>query len=225
MEIIKSFKDVIEPIARDINPFPETMSAIGKVMGVKIRKSTEILINALKEISVDYQSLSEEEKEEFNLIVYNFQMKGIEGTARKNMELLADVISGMIKKKKVKVSTFRKFETILSTLTEDEIVVLGNMVKHENPLSSAEDKKFEKLSKKVGSVNRILLSLLRTGLVNMKSYPIKNGEKKDIKDKDSFLLKDSEGFYVSLEPVYNLTSLMDELLEYTDLIIKDREIK
>lgn len=150
------------------------------------------------------------EQEELISVFFRFQNSVIEGTARKNLHLLAIIINGMAEKNELKANNFNKYVNVLSDLSEDEITTLGIMAKHHPPgpnrYTHLRDKEITNV---VGIKSELLQqALIRTGLVSQSVTS----------EADADPMFDSNDIEVRNKNHYELTPLMDEILKYTDAI-------
>jgi hypothetical protein len=156
-----------------------------------------------------------------------------EGVARNNLRLMARVINGMAEKKELRAPSFLRYASILSSLSEEEITVLGIMAKDvakevrtytgemhlRDPLQVADAGKDE-LHRSGLEYRSIQQALLRTGLIAMDTVSETKQTKKPDTGQNMMYAsgrKDS-GFDIETKTsqTFRLTPLMVEVLEYTD---------
>jgi hypothetical protein len=153
--------------------------------------------------------------------IARFQRDAMEGIAKNNLHLLARTICGMGNKKALVASSFHKYADALSSLTVDEIVVLGCMASTEHGSSySCRGVLEEKYPNE--RWNMILQSLLRTGLIYYHQEISSEYKEPDYKEAIH-----GRGIEVNtdLSTDYYFTPLMRDILKYVDLIIYCQETK
>lgn len=147
-----------------------------------------------------------------------------EGVARNNLRLLARMINGMAEKNDLKAPTFLRYASVLASLTETEIDLLSTMVLEQ---ASCYEGCKHALNQKFGEdeAKAILQSLVRTGLVSFHS-----GLESEYKERRA---TEAEEHY-DVGPIvkyvetdfwtnYELTSLMSEILSYTEFFFEESE--
>ena len=151
-------------------------------------------------------------------IIARFQRDAMEGTAKNNLYLLARVIRGMGDKNELIAPCFSKYADALSSLTKDEIIIIGHM--------AAADGCFNEIKSdllKMYTEDRcimILQSLLRTGLIYF--YQGVEAEYKEPSYKEAIHGKGIEvetNFWTN----YSFTPVMEEILRYVDIVVADEE--
>ncbi len=145
-------------------------------------------------------------------ILHRYLRDASEGTARNNLLLLAKVINGMAVRKEISAPDFLRYSKVLNDLTEEEIFCIGEHIKK----CKEKGKDYTSVEPEQEITQEMLIVLVRTGLIHFYHNPettnefvytgIDDGENQDI---------------VKLNTEYQFTSLMDEILRYTDFIIKD----
>ena len=154
-------------------------------------------------------------------IYYRLYRDAMEGVAKNNLRLMCRVIQGMYDKDKLKSKSFLRFANILSDLSEEEIVFLGEESKEKEHSFTQDDLG---RSKEISNKNRLLQGLLRTGFftmdINTYSEAIKAGSMGLSEG-----LPDPQEDKVETETqmTFTATKLFEELLKYADLIIKDNQ--
>jgi hypothetical protein len=156
-----------------------------------------------------------------------------EGVARNNLRLMARVINGMAEKQKLKAPNFLRYASILSSLSEDEITVLGIMAKDvakevrtytgemvkRDPVE-VKDPGLSELKKSGLEYRSIQQALLRTSLVAMETVSeTKQTKKPDVGRNMMYTsAQEDSGFDIDTKTTqsFRLTSLMVEILKYTD---------
>ncbi len=138
-------------------------------------------------------------------IIARFQRDAMEGIAKNNLRLMARMIKGMAEKSELNASSFSRYANILASLTDKEIRILAVMTQFRDEVASnsgdvvkvklVKDKRHNALIGVTKQAEGHLQALMRTGLVNLKLD--------NIDDLDDSTRK------------YDLTKLMDEILEYT----------
>ncbi len=165
-------------------------------------------------------------------IIARYQRDAMEGVAKNNLRLMARVINGMAAKNELKASTFLKYANILASLTEDEITVLGIMLKYattphhkgmfspdpaKHPLENSDPEKDE-LRDTVKNYAAVQQALVRTGLV----YFSVNAEAGNdfVLDGGTFSDPNSGGLQMAINSKvqYQITPLAREIYEYADQI-------
>lgn len=181
------------------NPFyPEVLKFI---------KVVTLAICLKKLLSTKIQS---SKKKKFWARWTRYQRDAMEGAARNNLKLLAKTIKGMAKNNQLIAPNFLRYASILSVLTDDEIYVLGVMVREaksttENifPDASGVDTVTSYSAMNpgkntlAGKYDHVQQALVRTGLVQMHS-------------------KGMTSYQDQTTMNYSLTPLMVELLKYTE---------
>ena len=148
-------------------------------------------------------------------VIARFQRDAIEGVAKQNLYLLAQVIRGMSCKQKLTAPSFSKYADALSSLTEDEITVLGYMAKKEGFYASYN--KSWPVGLTGDQTDMILQALLRTGLVyfeqgvDAKYESLDRGAAPEV----------HTDYWIN----YSFTPFMKEILKYVDAVIFFREPK
>lgn len=155
-------------------------------------------------------------------IVARFQRDAMEGVARTNLRLMARVINGMAEKQELTAPSFLKYASILASLSDNEIVVLGIMttLNWETFIGPRGREKF--IAAGILNYEAIQQSLLRTGLVMMQTNTaVKRNT--DISSLNRIGDDEERQLSVQVTQVYTLTPLMDEILKYADFLIKDKD--
>jgi hypothetical protein len=137
-------------------------------------------------------------------IIYRYIRAAREGMARINLELLAKVIAGRKNKIQLKADDFLYYADIVSSLREDEIFLLGIMIRSNLTTEFSARGTLKKYFSE-HKIQEIFQSLLRTGLVTF--YHEINID--DNTDHKRFLKYDS-----SLSTDYYFTSLMEEIQNF-----------
>jgi len=199
-EIIKSlFNDALS--VKGV-PTGTVNAAISNLINKRHRELKEIIMRDIRQ--GDFGNV---DKDELISIFFRLILDAEEGVARKNLELLANIMHRMAIEKKLKAPTFLKYASILSSLTEEEIIVLGVMARNRHT-PSKELKEYQEYC--IESPNEIKQALLRTGLVVISinsNYELVNPDN---------LQKNHYKSKVKSSIVYELTSLTDEILRYTN---------
>jgi hypothetical protein len=154
-----------------------------------------------------------------------------EGVARNNLRLMARVINGMAEKESLKAPNFLRYASILSSLSEEEILVLGMMARQQEHDSEQGIKTLalrlgkqtpqEKMNKRFGSkLEYIQQALLRTGLIAMETASETKQIKKPDTGKNMMYAsgREDSGFDIETKTsqTFRITPLMVEILKYTD---------
>jgi hypothetical protein len=140
-------------------------------------------------------------------IIARFQRDAMEGIAKNNLRLMARLIKGMAGKQELTAPSFSRYANILASLTHKEMRILAVLVRFDRntrqpafPLHHQEQQTFNKhfaerhyaLLEVTQQAEGHLQALMRTGLVNMHITQAGQPTQK-----------------------YEITKLMDEILEYT----------
>jgi enolase len=119
-----------------VNDVLEGVLAFAPPISIAIKKAFEKYINGKNQILRDviFTEMREGifdnvEEEEMIGIIYRVQREAMEGSAKQNLYLMARLVCGLSEKKALTVSNFSKFANVLSGLTEDEIVLLAEIIK------------------------------------------------------------------------------------------------
>ncbi len=125
--ILKASLSLAEEASSIIPGLGLAPKAIKEYMEHKLRQAQEIF---LKEISSgDVEALSDHEKQYLIPIGYKFYEAARTGTAKRNLRILAKIISGMIKKKEIEEGIYGRIEGSIRNLSYNELVVLSIMLK------------------------------------------------------------------------------------------------
>ncbi len=195
-------------------PTSTASSAIDKLMKKRHNLLQEIVLSEFRQ-----GNFHRADEDELISIFFRLIRDAEEGVAKNNLCLMARVINGMAEKNAVKASSFLKYANTLSGLSEDEVTVLGIMIKgavkpinthygmKDGVLVNTVDPGENELKERFPEYLSIQQSLVRTGLVTF-SVSSENmmGQAKE-------RTRVLEG--VNSKIVYSLTSLMNEILEYT----------
>lgn len=190
-------------------PTAMAQSVYDEVMERRKKEAMEILLSEIRQ--GQFQNV---DGHEAISVVERYLRAAVEGTAKQNLRLLAQVIRGMANNKILKAPSFIKYAGILGTLTEDEIRLLGIMIgEEESCYESCKKAIHQHFSAE--NAKRILQSLLRTGLVCFTQgleSEYKERQPDEERDKTSDTIRWIENdFWTN----YELTSLMQEIVEYT----------
>jgi hypothetical protein len=91
------------------------------------RAGREILLKRLAEAEIDaYEAASEDE---LVGVAYSYMLCASKGTARVTLDLLAQAIAGEMKGGGIYPDKFHKYINVLSSLTKDEILVIGTYIR------------------------------------------------------------------------------------------------
>ncbi len=93
----------------------------------------EILMKRLEEAEVDAYEVASQD--ELIGVVYSYMLCASKGAARINLDLLAQAIAGEMKGDGIYPDKFHKYINILSSLTRDEILVIGTYISCYNKVS------------------------------------------------------------------------------------------
>lgn len=152
---------------------------ISTTVGVAIRSLIHKRHEMLREVvlsEIRQGNFNGVDQDELISVYFRLIRDAEEGVAKINLRLMARMVNGMAEKNELKASSFLKFSSILSSLTEDEIQVLSIMIK--DALQSYKGKKDSDLSfwpnpgekelaKSYTNYVSIQQSLVRTGLIEM----------------------------------------------------------
>ncbi len=187
-----------------------TLSSV--VEEVRERRKSEALEILLSEIRKGkFQKVNEFEAVS---IIERYLRDAMEGTARNNLKLMAQVIRGMSASDSLQASLFFRYASILASLSTDEIQVLG-IIARENSRCYESAKATLHAAFSEEHCKQILQSLIRTGLVCFTQ-----GLESEYKEREPDAERDhtfdtikwiESDFWTN----YELTPLMDEILKYT----------
>jgi len=223
----KSLKNISSAVLADVLGLFGVPTATASAIYANIiekRKSDalEILFSELRQ-----GNFKNVDQHELISVMARFQRDAMEGIAKNNLHLLAKVIRGMSNKNELVAPSFSKYADALSSLTEDEIIVLGHMAKNNCRSVSYKyywDKDKNPLPKGYSEdqYNMILQSLLRTGLIYFYQEVESAYKEPDYKE-----AMEGGGIEVKtdLSTTYAFTLLMEEILKYVDLIIDSQKIE
>ncbi len=150
------------------------------------------------------------DQDDFASVLFRLIRDAEEGVAKNNLRLLARVVNGMAEKNELKAPNFLRYASVLSSLSDDEIIVLGVMAKFKGDMNSY---RFYQQCEELGAKNsdNIQQALLRTGLVAMEIYSTVEEPEKFARTNDPNIMTHAD---------FSLTPLMDEILEYTDFMLE-----
>jgi len=183
-----------------------------RVFDKKAFQAREILFEAIKQ-----GGLPDIDKDDYVFILYRYLRAAQEGAARINLCLLAEVISGKAGSRKLTSDKFLYYADLIASLTDEEILLLGVMVREEETSSYGALEHLELYFTREEQ-QRIFQSLIRTGLV-MSEQDI------SVEDQDDW--KNTYEKYVSkINTTYYLTSLMEEISMFIpfDKALKEEDI-
>lgn len=147
-------------------------------------------------------------------ISYRLHRDSIEGVAKKNLQLLCKLIEGMNLKEELKADNFLNYANVLSTLTEDEIIVLGSMIRSEKYTNLDEYKILKKeFGYSYSKVSAIQQALMRTGLIIIEISAETEFEKSDCLSEG---LPEPDRYNTYAEIEFKKTKLFNKLLKYMD---------
>jgi hypothetical protein len=177
----------------------------------------------------DFSRINEDDK---IAIVIKLSQSAMEGVAKNNLYLMCQVIAGMEQKNSLTAPLFLRYAPMLATLSDDEIIFLGIMAKY-HPLSPEKSRheRDKVIRKAMGSkMEAIQSALLRTGLlvlaVDSKTTAERGMNLGHNFDNVMYSYIDQTPmpnleYHTKTTASYNVTPLMDEILEYTQFILKD----
>ena len=224
--IVAGLADVLSCFSISTSMAVQTYSDI---LEKRIQEAIEILLSEIRQ-----GNFSNIDDNDAVSIVARFQRDAMEGVAKNNLRLMAKVINGMAEKEELKAPVFLKYANILSTLTYDEIKVLGIMAQEatgeintvfdgfqkRNPIYEKDPGAY-KLKKVVPEFRSIQQALLRTGLITM-DLKTKIEQTKKIKAKKLMYSSSNiePDFDVTATPsyIFSLTPLMCKILEYANIL-------
>ena len=106
-------------------------AAVGHVFSAfQKRRETQardILMKRIAEAEIDIAEAAE--KDEMIGVIYAYMQAASKGAARANLDLLSQAIAGEMKRDQIYPDKFLKYVNILSTLTRDEIFIIGAYVR------------------------------------------------------------------------------------------------
>jgi hypothetical protein len=175
-------------------------SVVQEVRKRKLAYARDILLEQMKrgnKTMIDAAAL-----EDVVSILYRYTRAALEGAARVNLKLLAQVISGKGLDGKLTANKFLSYADIISSLSLEEIQVLGNMAQKKKVASYEERRTVEA---KIAKSESVLQSLVRTGLVAFEQTV-------SVEDQDDW--KASDKYVSGIHTQYYLTSLMDEICQF-----------
>jgi len=178
-------------------------------------EALEILFSELRKGSFENVN-----QHELISVIARYQRDAMEGIAKNNLYLLAQVMSGMADKEELTAPSFYKYADALSSLTKDEIIVLGYMATKKGCSESCKGMLLKRYSEEQRDM--ILQSLLRTGLIYF--YQGVEAEYKTPYWKEA-AAGAQPSVKADLYTIYSFTPLMNEILKYVELIIDDQEKK
>lgn len=148
----------------------------------------DILMQRVSEAEIDMAEAAE--KDEMTGVIYAYLQTASKGAARANLDLLSQAIAGEMKRDQIYPDKFLKYSNILSSLTRDEIFVIGAYIRcrkavlqesagkeflggiHENTWSRLVSELVPSSFQTNEHVQVILGGLIRTGLVKAISTSI-----------------------------------------------------
>ena len=179
---------------------------------VRERRRKEALEILLSEIRKgDFQKVNEFEAVS---IIERYMRDAMEGTARNNLKIMAQVIRGMSASDSLQSSLFLRYASILASLSAEEIQVLGIIARqNERCYESAKAALLTVFSEE--HCKQILQSLIRTGLVCFtqgleSEYNEREPDMERENTTDTIKWIEND-FWTN----YEFTPLMDEILKYT----------
>lgn len=202
-------------------PTGSAINLYGDILDSRANAAFEILLSEIRQ-----GDASGVHQNEAVSVIARYQRDAMEGVARNNLRLMARVINGMAEKKELKASTFLRYANILASLTEEEVAVLGVMVKHANSYKNTPkikengegfdytDHEAEELKNVTSNYRVVQQALVRTGLV---FFTIDSQAGDDFKI-DGGNLSDPNSGYVELQlnskVEYQITPLMREIIRF-----------
>lgn len=196
----------------------ETLASVYKeVQEQRKRDALEILLSEIRQ-----GVFKNIDKSETVAIVERYLRDAMEGAARNNLKLMAQVINGMAIKNALMAPDFRRYAAILSTLTNDEIQLLGTIAAEGHEDYESAKRALIKLFPE-DKCRQILQALLRTGLVafiqsieSQYRERMPDSERDHSSDKIRWIEND---FWTN----YEFTDLMREILKYTQFPLDCRQ--
>jgi hypothetical protein len=204
-------------------------AVLSRVMGKRHQVLREVIASEFRQGNFDRA-----DEDEIVSICYRLIRDAEEGVAKNNLRLMARVINGMAEKNELRAPTFLKYANILASLTEDEITVLGIMMKYattphhkgmfspdpdKHPLEHSDPEKDE-LKNFVKNYAAVQQALVRTGLI----YFSVNAEAGNdfVLDGGTFSDPNSGGLQMTINSKvqYQITPLAREIYSYVDQIIQ-----
>lgn len=188
-------------------PTSTAMQMYEDMLAKRAEEATEILLSEVRQGRFDGVDQNEAVS-----IIARYQRDAMEGVVKNNLRLMARMIKGMAEKKELNAPSFSRYANILASLTDKEMRILAVMVrfdrntrKPEFPLHRQAQATFDKhfaerhwaLTEVTQQAEGHLQALMRTGLVNMHISQMGQPTQK-----------------------YELTKLMDEILQYADFTIE-----
>ncbi|APC97056.1 hypothetical protein [Francisella frigiditurris] len=103
---------------------------IAKILGKQLSLSTGILQKNIEGLNIDFNSLSDSEKDDLAMMAYNMHMQVINGLSEENLNLLSKLIANQIKKADIDISKdkYNKFSRIVSALDKEEVIVIYDVI-------------------------------------------------------------------------------------------------
>lgn len=115
-----------------------TGEALGIVLGRRAEAARVLLLEELRRgtLPTDYVASGDEAV----AVLYRYQRAAMEGTARLNLRLMAQVICGQIVKTNLIADEFLHHADILASLSRPEIVLLGTILRLDKQIDQTENR-------------------------------------------------------------------------------------
>lgn len=123
-----SFGEIVSDVLGHVPVAGVFKAAIQQVFKRRLDRAREILLEEMKTGDKDLTDAAE--LEEVAATIYRYGRAAQEGAARLNLRLLAQVIAGQHYAGVLKADEFLYYADILSSLTMEEIIFLGCLIKH-----------------------------------------------------------------------------------------------
>lgn len=151
-------------------PGAETLGAlVEKEISDRNKATFNALLEELEKARDEGVTFAENDVHEFvQMVLWLFDSVS-KGTARKNLRLMAQVISGLKRNRLFEFDKFQKWATVLEALTRDEILVLAKthklMQREGDTWSLLKEELVPRTFSTQAELESVCASLLRTGLM------------------------------------------------------------
>lgn len=123
--VVSLINDVLSEFGADV-----PLSTVSTLIGIGIRKKLDEASSVLRKYFSDelsYSDLTEQQKEDFCLGLYNYYQFAIQGKAKRNLELMAKALKSQFQMRDIYVDKIMKYQDILASLDQDEIFILPHI--------------------------------------------------------------------------------------------------
>jgi hypothetical protein len=172
------------------------------------RRKQQALNILLKEIRQgDFSGVDDDETVS---VIARYLRDAAEGTARNNMKLLAQTIHGMSQKQVLVASSFNRYATVIASLSEVEIRLIGFMVRMKFYDYLKHEKEFDAAFPKT-DLYQVFQGLMRTGLITFNQGIEAHFQPEHGDDRGTYEASVESEAWTN----YETTPLFSEIVEYT----------